>query len=350
MKLPFLTGSYARADEDGVCLAVLDTDEGTLTLKAAWRGFDNPSYLICDRSGTRLYIVEELRPEGRVVSARLDGDRLTICDRQPSHGADPCHLCLWPDERTLTVCNYTDGSFSVCQADTQGRLTATQTEKLTGGSVHPQRQECAHMHFSAWREGTACLVDLGSDRILLRPADAEHGRILPSPARIELPPGFGPRHLAFGERGMLYVVSELQNRVCVLRPDGSGGYRPIQTVSTLPDGGSGFAAAIRYRDRRLFVSNRGEDSIAMFAVDAQGLLQPLNVCPTGGRTPRDFEVADDHLLVCNQDSSLLTVLKLNAERTSMAPTGLSLALTRPTSVCLLSSYASVETSKRVFTI
>ncbi len=334
MRIPFLTGSYARPDEEGVCLIELDTEQNRLIKVDGWRGFNNPSYLIHDGTKEHLFIVEELTPEGNVLSAGFAGRQLTVRQRLSSHGADPCHLCLWPDGKTLVVCNYTDGSFATYQVDRDGLLTTVQTEKLIGGSVHPQRQERAHMHFSAFRGGKAWLVDLGSDSLYVSPAEEDSGRIRQERQTIQLPPGTGPRHFAFGEEGFLYIVSELHNEICVLRPSGDG-YTLIQRVNTVPEGTGGLAAAIRIQDQRLFVSNRGEDSIAMYQIREDGTIQWLDSCPTGGRVPRDFEVVGRHIIVCNQESSLLTVLEIDSERESLRQTELSLPLPRPTCVCLL---------------
>ena len=329
MRFEFLTGSYARPEEDGICRFVLDTERETLARTHAWQGFSNPSYLIRHPERPEIYAVEELSPEGRIVSARLEGDQLTVEDRVSSHGADPCHLCLWPDGKTLVACNYTDGSFAVYRVGQEGTLTLTQAEKKAGGSVHPRRQECAHMHFSAWRGGLSYMVDLGTDRVYLRRADESRNMLAGETAFIPLPPGCGPRHIAFGEEGFLYIVSELQNRVLVFeRRDQQ--YRLIQTVDTARDG---LAAAIRYQDHRLFVSNRGEDSVVMYAVDEHGLLTALDRCPTGGRIPRDIYVTDGHIIVCNQGSSLLTVLRLTPDRMRIQPTALRCGLPAPTCVC-----------------
>ena len=242
MRVPFLTGSYAQAEQDGVCRIELDTAQGTLTKTHGWSGFVNPSYVIHDQSGMKVFIVEELTPEGRVVSALLSGRQLSVRSRLPSFGADPCHLCLWPDQRTLIVCNYTDGSFSAYRVHDDGSLTNTQAEKLSGGSVDPRRQECAHMHFSTWRDGSVYLVDLGTDRVCVRPANETAGVIESSDTCIRFSPGCGPRHLVFGEKGFLYVVSELQNQVCVFRPSETG-YQLVQTVDTVESGRGGLAAA-----------------------------------------------------------------------------------------------------------
>ena len=73
----------------------------------------------------------------------------------------------------------------------------------------------------------------------------------------------------------------------------------------------------------------------MYLIDDNGLLTLLDRCPTGGKVPRDFELAGDHIIVANQDSSLLTVLRLNDDQTRIMPSDLRLGLTKPTCICLL---------------
>lgn len=334
MTVPFLTGSYARPDQNGICRFELDTDSGSLMMTNAWKGFSNPSYVIGDQAGRRFYIAEELCPEGNVVSVLLKDDLLTVCDRVSSFGADPCHLCLWPDEKTLAVCNYTDGSFSVYRVEKDGRLQNSQKEKLTGGSVNKSRQECAHMHFSAFRDHKVWLIDLGTDRVYMRSADERTSFIEKGGDHLQFPPGTGPRHLAFGEDGVVYIVSELQNQVYVYMETREG-YRLIQVTDTTDSRNEGLAAAVRYQNHRLFVSNRGEDSIVMYRADEDGRLTFLDRCLTGGKIPRDFDVIGDYIVVCNQESSLLTVLKLDGDRTRMRLTGHRWEIPRPTCICQL---------------
>jgi len=72
--------------------------------------------------------------------------------------------------------------------------------------------------------------------------------------------------------------------------------------------------------QRLFVSNRGHDSIASFAIEATGQLRQLQITPTGGRTPRGIGLTADgaHLFVAHQESDDVTAFTVDAETGRLA--------------------------------
>ncbi|MFM7292711.1 MAG: lactonase family protein, partial [Planctomycetia bacterium] len=85
----------------------------------------------------------------------------------------------------------------------------------------------------------------------------------------------------------------------------------------------------------LYASNRGHDSIAMYAVDgATGRLTFLGAEPIRGKTPRNFTVdpAGRFLLAAGQNSHTVTVFAIDAETGKLSFTGESLEV--PTPVCI----------------
>jgi 6-phosphogluconolactonase len=90
-------------------------------------------------------------------------------------------------------------------------------------------------------------------------------------------------------------------------------------ITTLPADfkGSTTCAEVRVHPNGKFVygSNRGHDSIAVFAVDpAKGTLIPVEIVASGGKTPRNFALSPDgKWLVCgHQDTPLITVFRVDA--------------------------------------
>lgn len=62
------------------------------------------------------------------------------------------------------------------------------------------------------------------------------------------------------------------------------------------------------------MSNRGDDSIAVFRIDPKnGLLHLVQIEKAGGRTPRDILVLKDMLLSANQDSNTITCFYRNED-------------------------------------
>jgi 6-phosphogluconolactonase len=188
----------------------------------------------------------------------------------------------------------------------------------------------------------AVVADLGLDKLLVYRFDPAQGTLAPNqPPATRLAPGAGPRHFAFhpdGKHG--YVINELDSTITAFAYDaGAGILTQLQTLSTLP---VGFAArnstaelVVRPDGRFLYGSNRGHDSIAIFAVDAAtGKLTALGHESTLGRTPRNFAIdpTGAYLLAANQDSDTIAVLRIDAGSGRLAPVGSPFRIPRP--VCL----------------
>ena len=124
--------------------------------------------------------------------------------------------------------------------------------------------------------------------------------------------------MAFHPRGdHLYVANELDNTVSVYGYDAaSGTLDERQTIPILPPGGPENLTAHIYLSpsgQQLYVSNRGPNTIAVFAVAADGQLAAAAVHPCGGDWPRHFTLLDErYLLVANQYSGDVSVLSLLA--------------------------------------
>ena len=132
--------------------------------------------------------------------------------------------------------------------------------------------------------------------------DAGTGALTPngSLAKLACESGLGPRHLAFHPTlNTVYADNEQGSSVTVYRLDpDQGTLEPIQTLSTLPDTGfdgenSNAQLHIHPAGKSIYASNRGHDSIAMFAIDAStGLLRSLGQQP-GEKVPRAFGIEPD---------------------------------------------------------
>ena len=134
------------------------------------------------------------------------------------------------------------------------------------------------------------------------------------------------------------MLNELDSTVSVFRHQ-EGGLELLDTVSTLPEfTGETTAAALRIHPsgRFLYASNRGHDSIAVFAFDeAAARLSPLQHAPTGGKIPRDFALdpAASLLIAANQQTNTLLSYRLDADSGLLEPTGQRLELGTP--VCIV---------------
>ena len=187
------------------------------------------------------------------------------------------------------------------------------------------------------------MADLGLDKVMVYRFDPAGGKLLPhDPPAACVAPGAGPRHLAFHPAGRFaYVINEMASTVTAFAYDAPRGVlTEDQTLSTLPPGfhGRSWTAEVRVHPsgRFLYGSNRGHDSIAVFAIDAQtGRLTVIAHEPTQGRTPRHFAIAPtgDWLLAANQDSDTLVVFRIDLQTGRLTPTGSQ--ATAPSPVCVV---------------
>ena len=332
MKVEFYTGSYGHAGEASIMRICADFENKALTAVMRDAQAECPSYLLQHPNGKILYAVRELTEEGGLYTFEISEDGLCLKSTQLTLGKDPCYLSLDESGRFLFVVNYTGSSFSVFQLGEDG-IPVGMTEHIVhaGGGPHPIRQEAAHPHCAVHASNLVYVCDLGMDQVVRYQLNVESGKLAPMGA-ITMPAGSGPRHLCVSRDGnVLYVVGELSSRVYVVK-----GNEVVQSVSTLPENfnGQSTAAAIKCsRDgKAVFVSNRGDDSIAMFRVLPDGLLERTDVCKTGGETPRDFSVFESYLVAANQDSDSLTVLHFDPKLFRMEQTGMTYPLIRPTMV------------------
>lgn len=340
-------GTYTDCGSRGIYRSSLDRESGALTQPLLAAETENPSFLTFHPSGRVLSAVNEV-DRGAVTAFRVDpaSSQLTLLNQQPSAGADPCHLVVDRQGRNLLVANYTVGSVAVLPLDTDGRLRpASAIRQHAGGGPVPARQEGPHTHAVALdaAEQFAFAIDLGADQIFVYRYGAAAGTLDPNdPGAAPLEPGSGPRHVAWHPRGkFLYSINELRSTLTSFTYNAlRGTLETVQTVSMLPAGVSraSIAAeiAISPDGRFLYGSNRGHDSIAVFAIEtASGTLVPRGHVPSGGRTPRHLAIdpLGRWLLVANQDSDAITSFRIDGASGVPSPAGKGATISKP--VCVL---------------
>lgn len=342
-----LVGTYtANTGSEGIYAFEVATDCRKIDQVAVNRGIENPSWLVRHPALPFVYSVNELRgDEGGSVSAfRYDTKgNLTLEDKKPSLGGDPCHLAIDAAGAMLVVSNYTGGNFATYPIDAGGRLGSMASFVQHGGhGVDPVRQKSPHVHSATLdcRGRFAWIADLGIDQLVRYPlstgGQVDVGRRVAWNVR----PGAGPRHFCFsgsGEYG--YLINELDNTIVVFGCDTGGDLVELQTVSALPDDyeDASYCAHIQLSadDRCLYGSNRGHDSIVMFRTYKDGKLKLAQHHPSGGSHPRHFALTPDerHLVVANRDADNLVVLARDPETGELEATGTEVSVPAP--VCVL---------------
>ncbi|WP_433547430.1 lactonase family protein [Streptomyces sp. CA-294286] len=345
---PAYLGTYTSRPGGGAGIGLASYLPGTGEIAATGviGGIANPSYLALSPSRRMLYAVGE-QAEGTVTALRLraDGPPEPLGSRSTG-GADPCHLSVHPGGRFLLSANYTGGSIAVHPIGRDGSLgAATDVVRHRGSGPDPERQGAPHAHMvisdPAGRYVLA--VDLGTDTVHTYCLDDRKG-ILRERGRVATRPGAGPRHLAFHPSGKYaYLVNELDSTlvVCGYEPR-TGRLEPGAPQATLPSavrlGERNYPAGVVVSadGRFVYVSNRGHDSIAAFAVRLGGAgLRLLGVTPSGGAYPRHiaFDGTGTLLFAANQKSGCVSTFRVDCRTGRLARVNAALAV--PAAACVL---------------
>jgi 6-phosphogluconolactonase len=345
-------GTYTtRGQGKGIYTYLLDRSTGALSCLSTMAAVADPSFLVVHPDRRHLYAVSEGTrwrgaPGGGVAALSIDATRgeLTLLNEQPSGGDYPCYLCVDSTGRFLLLANY-GGSVAVFPIGQDGRLgPAADRVEHHGQSVDPERQQEAHAHclVAAPASPFVLSADLGLDRVIIYRLDPDTGLLAPHDVPwVAVPPGSGPRHLAFHPNGAyVYLANELGSTLMVFRFDPiAGTLQPLQTASLLPaswqGANSGADVHVAPSGRFVYASNRGHDSIAIFAVEpGTGLVSLVGHQSTLGHTPRNFAIdpAGALLLVANQHSDTVVAFAVDQRTGELAPTG---AVTHvPSPVCV----------------
>ncbi|HEY6408118.1 MAG TPA: lactonase family protein [Ktedonobacteraceae bacterium] len=323
-QLGLYVGGYAPADQPGIHACTFDEATGTLAARDSFAGIVNPSYVLVHPNGRWLYAVSETSQQqdgapGAVwaLSCTREPWRMEPINHRASGGDWPCHLEINASGQWLLVSNYGSGTVSVFPILPDGALgEMTDLVQHKGSGPNPERQEGPHAHSATFTPDQRFVIvaDLGIDALLVYAFDASTGQ-LHAHTRISSRSGAGPRFKAFHPGGQhLYVNHELDNTVVVYDYNAeSGRLIERQIVETLPPGVTESAIAgiqISPQGDRLYVSNRGHDSISVFEIETDGMLVRLAIRPCGGRCPRNIAITPSsrYLLVANQESNEVVVL------------------------------------------
>jgi 6-phosphogluconolactonase len=119
----------------------------------------------------------------------------------------------------------------------------------------------------------------------------------------------------------------------------SGELRQVGMISTLPKefSGTNYAAEIEVHPsgKFLYASNRGDDSIAVFSIDAaQGILKEVEFVSTKGKRPRNFvlDPTGSWLLVANQESGDVVVFRIDGKTGRLTAVGETVHVSAPACV------------------
>jgi 6-phosphogluconolactonase len=346
-------GTYTRgSDSQGIYRLRLNAATGEMTdVQLAGKAV-NPSFLAVHPNKAALYAVSEIeqtdgKPTGGVAAFRIDAatGNLTPLNAQPSGGAGPCYVTTDRAGKVALVANYGGGSVAALPIAADGSLQPAGTVvQHEGSSVDPKRQEGPHAHSFVFSPDNtrAYAPDLGLDQVLIYQVHTADGTLTPNnPASAAVAAGAGPRHFDFHPNAKFaYVINEMASSITAFAFDpATGGLTPLQTVSSLPEGefpGNSTADIhVHPNGKFLYGSNRGHNSIVVFAIDeSTGKLTHVQHQSTLGEIPRNFGIDPTGriLLAENQQSNSIHAFAIDPQTGKLTATGHHVDVPRP--VCV----------------
>jgi 6-phosphogluconolactonase len=345
-------GTYTARGSKGIYDYHYDAATGEIGSQELAAETSNPSFVAVSPNHHFLYAVNEDHDyqgtsSGVVSAFSLDQKtgKLTLLNQLASRGADPCHISLDHTGKFVLVANYTGGNLTVFPILADGRLgEASDFIQHKGTGPNHERQEAAHAHWIDLSPDNrfALNADLGLDEVFVYHFDSAKGKLSPDdPPFAKLAAGAGPRHVAFHPDGkFVYVISELNSTVTTFSYDAqAGALHELQAVSTLPKDFTGENSTaeivVHPNGKFLYASNRGHDSLAVFAIDPEkGTLTFVEHVPVKGKTPRNFEIdpTGTRLFVANQETDNIVVFDLDPKTGKLKATGQELKVAAP--VCI----------------
>ncbi|MBQ6036573.1 MAG: lactonase family protein [Lachnospiraceae bacterium] len=298
MRMLYVTSAV---QDGGVYTVQFDETSGKMTVKG-FRKLGNCQY--CIASEGRLYVVRRAGEDGNgsfldVLDILPDGSLSDVTEELDTKLPGVCHLCRY--QGSTYIAHYRAGALM---------KAPDQVLQFTGHGSNPKRQEKPHDHFVAVTPDQKYLVttDLGTDTVYVVSPD------LSIVSKAHTLRGQGPRHLVFSEDGKYcYVLTEMGSAVDVFSyEDGRLTFITAYDALPLDYDGESIAAAIRLYRGRLYTTNRGHQSIAVFDVNGKDL-KPAGIYPCGGEWPRDMNITDDWVIVANEEGHTVNLLKIKAD-------------------------------------
>jgi 6-phosphogluconolactonase len=333
-------GTYTGKNSKGIYRVELDTATGKLGKPELAAEVTSPSFLAVAPDHKHLFCVCEIddfkgKKAGGVSSFALDAKtgELKLINQQSSVGAGPCHIVCDKLGKNVLVANYGGGSAAVLPVGKDGKLgEASCFIQHTGTSVDKDRQEAPHAHSVNLDAANkfAVVADLGLDKVLVYKFDSAAGKIAANdPPSVSMAPGSGPRHFAFHPNGKFaYVNNEMLSTLTAMTYDAEKGeFKVLNTLPTIPkpDKTNSTAETVVHPNGKfVYTSNRGHNSIAIFAIDEKtGEIKALGHESHGIKTPRNFNIdpTGKWMVVANQDGHDIIVYEIDNKTGMLKPAG-----------------------------
>lgn len=344
-------GTFSERESKGIYVYEFDLQSAETKLLHTIDHLKSPSFLTLHPNGQFLYAANrESIVEGK------DWASLTAFAIDPTNGnlrplndasalaPGACYIQADHTGQQIFVANYAGGSMAAYALEEDGKIGPIlghfPYQKENGPEAH------AHAAVPSPDNRFIFVPDLGNDEVVAYKIRPKKGKIkMAKSASFQVEKGFGPRHLIFHPNGRFaFIAEELKSSVTAYAYQARTGQMDLlQRESTLPSDFKEFSKVadiqIHPNGKFLYVSNRGHNSLALFAVDpTTGGLTKLGHQATMGEYPRGFMITQDgrYLLVANRNSDNIVIFEIDADNGSLKETGQEIQM--PSPVCLKMKY------------
>jgi 6-phosphogluconolactonase len=301
-------------------------------------GARSPLFVRVDPTRRFMFVADHRKPVGVIVAYAIDPDTgsMQLINEASSHGKTPCYIDITRDGRFLLVANYGSGNVVALSRNSDGGVgdLVSQVDHSAHGS-----EPHAHCALLSDDERFLLSADMGIDRIFAHRFDAATGKLsLNDPPATETAAGAGPRHLAFSpDRRFVFAMTEYDNTAIAMHWDADKGVAPIiNAASALPDDFTdttyGSDVWVHPSGKFVYVSNRGHESVAVFAVDqTTGALSRVQIQPLAGKFPRSMALdhKGEHLIVGVEQADHIAMFKVDADTGRLTPVREVMRVKRP---------------------
>lgn len=341
-------GTGTDNPDEGIYAFRFDSTSATLRQMQEGTPLLNPTFLAPAPDGQHLYSVRETTDSATVHAFDVTPSTgsLSPINSVSAEGGAPCYVSVDATGRWVLAANYVGGNVAVFPVRNDGGLgPASQVVQHTGSGPTPDRQDASHAHFFRVdpQNRHALATNLGTDEVRIYPFDAEQGRLDTSAVNVvSVPPGTGPRHLAFHPNGeTVYLIGELNGTITAYDYDAEVGQMSAkQTVATVPDDFEGAARSadihVHPSGNFLYASNRGEaNDIVVYRIENEtGRLDRIGRQQEHVHWPRTFTIdpSEKFLLVANRRGDSISVFRINTNTGGLTYTGRSVDVPAPTKI------------------
>jgi 6-phosphogluconolactonase len=339
----FYIGTYTDHTRSmGIYVGTLDTETGQLGALKLAAAEKNPNFLALSPDHRFLYACLFDQVESFAVQP---DSLLKPLNTQPVGGSDVCHISVDETGHDLFAASYGSGAIASFPVGADGKIgPRAELIPFTGSGPNPIRQKKPFAH-SIYPDPMGAFVyacDLGTDHIWIFKLGPGATLTPAQPPSAKVPPGSGPRHLAFSADGkVVYVSNEMGDSTSVFARDlATGALTLLETESDVwpgdPTSGTTTAEVVLHPSGKwLYVSNRGHNTISVFAIDAAGGIKLIQSVPSPVNFPRSIALdpTGRWLMAAGQKDDRIAVVKVDPANGHLTLTDTSAVVGSP--VCIL---------------